>query len=156
MKKLSAYCFVFVVFIVLPCLQHQTIFAEDNAGNNSAAEDRAEDAYNNISDKTEKEYYEYMERFGDSYSEPKQSHSVGDSINNLGHSVLSGLYALYSLIRQWSPLIGIFSVAIGVIIAIFARKNKGLRKFGISIAVSVPLLLIFIVYGIGYLNSIYL
>ena len=49
----------------------------------------------------------------------------------------------------------IFGV-IGVLIAIFSRKNPHWRKFGIAVAIVVPVVLIVFVYLIGYLNSIFL
>lgn len=163
-RRSAFYVAVCVILTIFTGLRAECAYAADAVGEyesifdekQSEADERAEEAYDSISDKTEDIYAEYMERFAQNNSGTNEDHSVGNASRNFGKAVLSGFYSAYSFIRLWAPLIGIFSIAIGVIIALFARKNKGLRKFGISVAIVMPLLLVFIVYGIGYLNSIYL
>lgn len=96
-------------------------------------------------------YQQYLDQFNRAEDIPESDSMAG----RLSRSLLSSFHAVYTFIKLWAPMIGIFSVAIGVLIAIFSRRNKGLRKFGISLAITIPLLLILIVFGVGYLYDRY-
>lgn len=112
----------------------------------SVGDENADDAYDSVTDKLDPDnIYD----------------SVVNQVNknkdkNFFKSLLKTFYSAYSYLRSLAPIIGIIGTTVGVIIAVFARKNKGLRRFGITIAIVVPVLLVVIVFGIGYLNSIFL
>lgn len=112
----------------------------------SISDDKADDAYDSITDKLEPDnIYD----------------GVMDQVNkgkgqNPFKAFLRGFYSVYGYLRTLSPILIIGAIVIGVLIAIFSRKNKGLRRFGITIAIVIPILVVLVVFGIGYLNSVFL
>ena len=112
----------------------------------SVGDDIADDAYDSVTDKLDP----------DNIYDSVMNQVNKNKDKNFFKSLLKGFYSAYSYLRSLAPVIGIIGTTVGVIIAVFARKNKGLRRFGITIAIMVPVLLIFIVFGIGYLNSVFL
>lgn len=112
----------------------------------SIADDDADSAYDSLTDKLSPD-------------------SIYDSVmgqvdKNKGKNpikvFLKSFYSTYAYIRMLSPIIGIAGILIGILIAGLARINKPLRRFGIVFAITVPTLLVIIVFGIGYLNSLFL
>lgn len=110
----------------------------------------------NTTDAQEKEenYQDYLDRFSGAAHDGATA--VKDGVEVVTTPVLSYFNKVYAFIKLWAPMICITVMPIGVLLAIFARKNKGLRKLGIIIAVATPVILIFIIYGVGYLKALYL
>lgn len=60
-------------------------------------------------------------------------------------------------IKGWSLFIGILSVCVGVFIAVTAKLNKKMRRFAITcFIITIPMLLIFMVFGIAKLVSMFM
>lgn len=76
---------------------------------------------------------------------------------SLPEALLKGFYNTYIQIKLWAPWICIGSFMIGMIIFLAARGNKRARKFGLfGLVIGVPLSMLFIVFGIGFLNGMFL
>lgn len=116
----------------------------------SAAESMADGVYENINESAGSSFDEYIDRFnGDDGSDDTEKMP-------LGKRALMYFYKAYAFIRTWAPAIAIIAVVFGTLLAIFSKFNKGARRFGIVVAIGIPLLLLVIVFGVGWLNSIYL
>lgn len=101
--------------------------------------------------KTDSIYYKAIEQ----YTKPADSKDNGSS--SFIQSALRAFYSTYSKIRMVAPIIIIVSVAFGVVGMLFSRYNKGARRFFLlTFIITVPLLLVFIVFGIGVLNNMFL
>jgi len=79
----------------------------------------------------------------------------------LSERILRGIanvfYKHMSSIKGWSLFIGILSVGIGVFIAVTAKLNKKMRRFAITcFIITIPSLLIFMVFGIAKLVSMFM
>lgn len=74
----------------------------------------------------------------------------------LSERLLDDFYRVYAGIKSWAPVIAISSIGAGLLILIFSRYNKGMRRFGLyGLVMGVPLVLLVIVYGVGFLNGIF-
>ena len=143
---------VALLSVLLVFLFSIPVFASENEGDEiyeeqqSEAIDKVDDAYDSVASKADpNNIYDSI---------------VGQVNKNKGvnpfKAFLRGFYGVYGYIRSLGPVIAVGGVVIGVLIALFSRKNKTWRKFGITLAIVVPLLVILIVFGIGYLNSMLL
>ena len=137
-------CILSVFLFSLPVFANEgdEIYEEQQ----SAAEDSANDAYDSVTDKLDPDniYEDVMGQVNKNKGE------------NPLKSFLRGFYGVYGYIRSLGPVIAIGGVVIGSLIALFSRRNKAWRKFGITLAIVVPLLVVVVVFGIGYLNSVLL
>lgn len=97
--------------------------------------------------------------------EAEVKNTINDLINepakknkeSLPETLLRGFYNTYIQIKLWAPWICIGSFMIGMIIFMSARGNKRARKFGLfGLVIGVPLCMLFIVFGIGFLNGMFL
>ena len=142
--RMALLCLVSVFLLATPVYANEgdQIFDEQQ----SAAQEDADSAYDSVTDKLEPDnIYD----------------SVKDQMNkNKGENpfklFLRGFYSAYGYIRSLGPVIAICGIVLGTLIAIFSRKNKSWKKFGITIAVAVPILVLVIIFGVGYLNSVFL
>ena len=75
----------------------------------------------------------------------------------LAKRLLVYTYGAYGWFKQWAPYIGILSVVIGIFVFRFSCYNKGARRFALyGLIITVPVLLIFIVYGYAILIDIFM
>lgn len=111
--------------------------------------ERVKNSEGQINKKNEKEYYDILDQFAT--TEEKES-----DIGLIG-SILLTFYDIYEQIRVWAAPISFVSIIIGIMLGIFSKGNKRMQHFGIfGLAIGVPLVMVFIVYGIGILNDIFL
>lgn len=123
-------------------------YLENNEDINSKNADNYSEAFK---EKTDSIYYNAIEQ----YTKPTDSKDNGSG--SFIQSVLRSFYSTYSKIRMVAPIIIIVSVVFGVVGMLFSRYNKGARRFFLlTFVVTVPILLVFIVFGIGVLNSMFL
>lgn len=74
---------------------------------------------------------------------------------NVLEKVFVSLYGVFTVIKNISGQILAISIFIGVLICVFARKNKLMRKRGIVMFfVVIPILLFLCVYGVGIVYGI--
>lgn len=118
--------------------------------NKEAIEKSVSEASEKLDNRLESIYNDAMNR----YMEPndgdgqKQDYLV---------KILSELYNTYKMFCYASPYIIVSSFSIGVIGALFSRKNKSARRFFIvTFIIAIPLLDILIWYGVGLLNGMVL
>lgn len=77
--------------------------------------------------------------------------------SSLAESILRSGYQFYATVRSLAPYIFVGSIAIGILIMVAARMNKGLRRLGLyGFVIGIPVLLLIVVYGIGLLNDTFL
>ena len=77
--------------------------------------------------------------------------SISDSLSGVLNKISNVLLSLYFRISGLGIPIGVFGFVVGTIIALLATKNKGLRRFGVTFAIAVPVITTVVVYGGGYL-----
>ena len=76
---------------------------------------------------------------------------------SLAKRLLLWFYDYYTTIRLWGTPVCICSVVVGFVLFLVARGNKGARKFALfGLILGVPLLYVFMVFGVGALNDIFL
>lgn len=110
------------------------------------ASGNAEEIYDEYSSKIDSEYYSLFD----------DVENAGKDDRELSERLLDGYYQFYAGIKSWAPVIAISSIGAGLLILIFSRYNKGLRRFGLyGLVIGVPLVLLVIVYGVGFLNGIF-
>lgn len=82
---------------------------------------------------------------------------AGDDDTPLSKRLVLAVYAAYAEIKHLAPYIGMMSVSVGVLIFIFSKYNKGLRRFALyGLIIAVPCLLLFIIFGYGILADIFM
>lgn len=103
------------------------------------------ETYENLKKKNKEEYYTGLE----------QLKKTADS-KDVSKTIFIQAHGVYTQFKLYAPLICIVSIFLGVMIFLFARGNKGARKFGlVCLVISVPLLTLFIVYGVGFMYGIF-
>lgn len=113
----------------------------------SIAEQVGSEVYDEFESAKDKEYNEGMDKI---------LNQSGDKNGNAGRDILIKYYQVYGKLRQFSPYIITVSIFFGTVIAIFSRYNKGLRRFAIyGLIIGVPVVMLMIVYGLGYLNKLF-
>lgn len=111
---------------------------------------RAETTKNKLYADADAEYNEIMERYAN-------TDSASDDDRSIAEILLSTYYDFYEKIRIWAAPISFVSMIIGIFLAIFAKGNKAVRRFGIfGLAIGIPTLMVFLVFGVGILNDIFL
>lgn len=108
--------------------------------------------YDNIKENNEKEYSENSDALlnGDE--------NQGDflAFDDISLKAWNFYDSFYRMMKSIFPLAFISSIALGVIINIFARRNKSLKKFGLfGFMIGLPLVFILLVFGIPYLHGIF-
>lgn len=112
-------------------------------------EEDSEEFSNKLENVTKSIYYNAL----DKYTQPSQN----DSDDSLATSLLKDFYSTYKKICLAAPWIVIISVVLGVFGAVLSRHNKGSRRFFIwAFIIIMPLLVVFIVFGVGILNGLFL
>lgn len=111
------------------------------------AGDRAEKDDAAMRKKAQDEYEEIMEAYSDTEKSDK----------TVSEQVLSWYYYYYGQIRSWAAPIVAVSVSLGSLLLIFSKGNKRRRQWGLyGLIIGVPLLMVFLVYGIGMLNDMFM
>lgn len=117
--------------------------------NKEQAQKNAEETKKNVTKKNKSIYDNAMEK----YSKVDDSGEKRDTLE----IILSSFYSAYVSIRLSAVWIIVFSVIIGTIGALLSKQNKGARRFFVfSGIIAVPALMIFIVFGVGILNNLFL
>lgn len=79
------------------------------------------------------------------------TNAIGEGIDSFWESY----YDVHSKIKTFVPLLFVGSIMIGVLVVVFARKNKFLRQRGIVIfCIVIPVTLLLLVYGMAYVRPI--
>lgn len=100
--------------------------------------------------KTNSIYYNALDNYANNGREKEEGETFIQSL-------LISFYSTYNSIRLVSPVIFIVSIVFGVIGMLFSRYNKGAKRFFlVAFIIAIPVLLLFIVFGIGILNSIFI
>lgn len=105
-----------------------------------------------VADRLEKQagdvYDTVFEKYGDPSTRPSKS------ATEYGVGLVN---SIYSEGKKAAPYIALGSFGIGFFIFLFARGNKRIRKFGVfGLMIGVPVVLIILVYGFGYVKHLFL
>lgn len=134
---------VFVLFLlmfVLLCSNSLQVVAVD-------------DIYDSLHESIEESWNDGMDELKNSDSIPIE----GPLPERILRGIANVFYKHMAGIKGWSLFIGILSVGIGVFIAVTAKLNKKMRRFAITcFIITIPLLLIFMVFGIAKLVSMFM
>lgn len=81
----------------------------------------------------------------------------GKFVSDKGKAYAKGpLDTVYLYLRVNGPYVMILSVIIGCVMAVLARRNKKLQRFAIfTLCVGVPLLVLVVIFGYGFLCSLF-
>lgn len=76
-------------------------------------------------------------------------HNIGN--NPVVNAIMNKTYQAYQFIKNISGMVFAISIIIGIVIMVFARRNKGLRRNAILICfLFIPLIIFLLVFGLGY------
>lgn len=132
---------LFLLMFVLLCSSSVQVVAAD------------EDIYDSLQESIEDSWNEGMDELKNSDSIPMK----GPLSERILRGIANVFYKHMSSIKGWSLFIGILSVGIGVFIAVTAKLNKKMRRFAITcFIITIPSLLIFMVFGIAKLVSMFM
>lgn len=141
-------CF-FCMLMVTGCDSDSVTLVVGNSEVAEKQEATAKEMEDNLYKKGADTYDQTIEKYGPSGSE------VSKEGKSIGAYLTSWLVLTYSEGKKAAPYIGIGSFVMGFLLFLFARGNKRIRKFGLfTLMIGVPLLLIVLVYGAGYLKNI--
>ncbi len=113
-----------------------------NGANDRAGEDDA-----SMRRKARDEYGKIMDAYSDT--------EISDK--TVSEQALSWYYYYYGQIRSWAGPIVVVSVSFGTLLLIFSKGNKRRRQWGLyGLIIGVPLLMVFLVYGVGILNGMFI
>lgn len=138
----------FLLSLVIMILPAHKIYAADDYGaaQEQEAEQKAGEVYDNISDKL-------PSAASDDAVENITGRVAGGSLQTM----LKAFYSTYQAIKAMAGVILALSILAGVIILVFAKKNKKFRRVGvITFLIIIPVVLWLVVYGIGILNGKFL
>lgn len=114
---------------------------------NEIEENKANNLYDDFDKNNKKEYYTELDKL------TKTPETNGESFAQVLFVETHGIYTQFKL---YAPLICFVSMFLGAIIFLFARGNKAARKYGlVGLVIVVPLLTLFLVYGIGFFYGIF-
>lgn len=117
--------------------------------NEELIEEKAENYVDQFNQKNESVYYNALNK----YRTPSNDNSNEDLIT----WILKKLYGGYNKFKLLSPYIFWASIAFGIIGVLFSRHNKGARRFFIvSFIITIPVLILIIVFGVGIYNDIFI
>lgn len=112
-------------------------------------QERAEET----NDKLESIYNDAMDRLMADEEGPRAEGK--DIIERLTNSLFGGFYRAYLSFKTMAPFICVVSFAVGLVLFLFSTKNKRLRRLGLfGFIIGLPMVVVFIVYGIGILNGV--
>lgn len=132
---------LFLLMFVLLCSSSVQVVAADD------------DIYDSLQESIEDSWNEGMDELKNSDSIPMK----GPLSERILRGIANVFYKYMSSIKGWSLFIGILSVGIGVFIAVTAKLNKKMRRFAITcFIITIPSLLIFMVFGIAKLVSMFM
>lgn len=132
---------LFLLMFVLLCSSSVQVVAADD------------DIYDSLQESIEDSWNEGMDELKNSDSIPMK----GPLSERILRGIANVFYKHMSSIKGWSLFIGILSVGIGVFIAVTAKLNKKMRRFAITcFIITIPMLLIFMVFGIAKLVSMFM
>ena len=132
---------LFLLMFVLLCSSSVQVVAADD------------DIYDSLQESIEDSWNEGMDELKNSDSIPMK----GPLSERILRGIANVFYKHMSSIKGWSLFIGILSVGIGVFIAVTAKLNKKMRRFAITcFIITIPALLIFMVFGIAKLVSMFM
>lgn len=132
---------LFLLMFVLLCSSSVQVVAADD------------DIYDSLQESIEDSWNKGMDELKNSDSIPMK----GPLSERILRGIANVFYKHMSSIKGWSLFIGILSVGIGVFIAVTAKLNKKMRRFAITcFIITIPSLLIFMVFGIAKLVSMFM
>ncbi|MBQ4559538.1 MAG: hypothetical protein IJA54_04340 [Tyzzerella sp.] len=132
---------LFLLMFVLLCSSSVQVVAADD------------DIYDSLQESIEDSWNEGMDELKNLDSIPMK----GPLSERILRGIANVFYKHMSSIKGWSLFIGILSVGIGVFIAVTAKLNKKMRRFAITcFIITIPSLLIFMVFGIAKLVSMFM
>lgn len=71
------------------------------------------------------------------------------------NSFWEGFYDIHTKIKVLTPLLFVGSIVLGLLVAVFARKNKGLRQSALIVfCITIPVVLLLLVYGLPYIRPL--
>lgn len=115
----------------------------------SIAEEKASDAYDSMGDNTYKVY--------NNITDSSQKVLGGMDTSNSMRTILNSFYKTYQGIKMMSPIIIAVCEIIGWFMYFLSPYNKKFRRLGLfGFVIILPLILIFFVFGIGFINGIFL
>ena len=67
------------------------------------------------------------------------------------------VYRAYKALCGYMPYVMVLSIVFGILVFILAKKNKGLRRFGLyGLCIGIPLCALIFVFGFGAVSGIFL
>lgn len=172
-KRINLCIFIMLISIILSsCLKFNPVAPPDVQSVNNSVEveqDKYMDEIDGMLDEneklTDKKANEFSEQF--KYKTDSVYYNAIDkyTTQNTGSranespvaSFLRGFYSTYNDIRLLSPVIFLVSFVFGIVGILFSKYNKGARRFFlIAFVITIPLLVLVIVFGIGILNDMFL
>ena len=112
-----------------------------------------DDIYDSLHESIEESWSNGMDELKSSDSIPIE----GPLSERILRGIANVFYKHMTSIKGWSLFIGILSVGIGIFIAVTAKLNKKMRRFAITcFIITIPMLLIFMVFGIAKLVSMFM
>ena len=76
-----------------------------------------------------------------------------DIFNKIFRLFYGGIYRIYLGFKAAASVLLVLGVTVGVLMAKFCTENKRLQRFGIGLVFLTVFLVVFIVFGGGYVNS---
>lgn len=156
-----------IVLILTGCQKSQSsisfdsLISIDKTVNSVSNKEDAESIYDETTEAGNQKGNELLENFDsrnkkDYYTELDKMTKSAEKGTSVSKTAFLETHSLYTQFKLYAPLICFVSIFFGVIIFLFARGNKGARKFGlVGFVIVIPLLTIFLVYGIGFLYGIF-
>lgn len=104
---------------------------------------------------TSSELYQSMEN-GNAEAYDQVLDNAEQSVENKEKEFEKQMQRKYKYLQTMAPYIMVFCIVIGLLIAVLAKKNNGMRRFAIfGIMFGGVMITIIIVYGFGYFCSIF-
>lgn len=117
--------------------------------NDKETEERAKKSTKKVQDKAEKEYNDKMEEV----LEINRNQEDGKSPSEW---LFYCYYSAHDQIVVWAAPICVVSIGAGFLLFICATGNKTLRRFALfGLIIGVPVLIIFLVFGVGIWNGVF-
>ena len=109
-----------------------------------------DDAYNAFDDKSSSIYYETFDRL-------TSAEDMNEDSGPLSERIFRSAYQTYATIRSISPMLFLGSIGVGLLMFIFARHNKAIRRVGMyGFIIAIPLFLIVFIFGGGIVMDLFL
>lgn len=137
------------IIVLLLVLLHFTVVSAFSMQAYAAEENKV---YDSLSDRMKEQWHQGLDDIEQQESIPIE----GNITERIIRSITNVFYQNLRSIKAWAVFIGIVSITVGIFVSATAKLNKKLRRFAIKVGIiTIPLLLLFSVFGITKLISIF-